>query len=233
MDVFNFVRKNLGGSKLNVEIDDEDISLAIETSILFYSTYGDFIEYSNVRIVETENNTGIVEIPYDIEPRFIDDVIFAPRGILADFPEWAKRILMKSLFSGGGGSSVTQQFSNFFETMGAFSDIQNLMGNYTSWQRWNNNYLKLTPAPASGEKVGIIYYNLTDWHFLEQNYLFLMTVLAHCKIILGSLYQKYSNIPSASGDIGLYSQYAQEGKQELLELKEEIQDKGSILPLID
>ena len=233
MDIYDYVRRNFGSSNVNVELQDEDIDLAVDDSICVYNTYGDFSHFCNLKIVEAPDSSGIIPIPDDIEPNFVDTIIYASQHAFTLMPEWTRRLMMKHFFQEFSSGDFTGKIATFLQTVGSLDDLKNILGQYITWRRWDNNKIMITPAPTSGERVGIVYYNIEDYNFLFQDYIFRQLVLAHCKKILGSSYQKYSSIPGASTDITLYQGYRSEGENEIKELIQEIEGKGYIIPIID
>lgn len=230
MATADYIKYSLGASTINVELTQEDINLAIDFAIKVFLQYGDFFKYTNLRVVTAQNDSGIIPIPNDIEPDFVYNVIYTPSGFLTYLPDWAQQLVMKSLFS--NTNDTIENFGMFLTTLGNIQDLQTLLGKFMTWYKWDGNKIRINPIPLTGEKVGLLYYNITNFSILENNFLFNELALAKAKTILGAKYQKYSSLPGASSDITLYQGYYNEGETRIKEIIEELKSKAFVPPII-
>jgi|GEM_PF-2508193 len=211
MTLKEWIKISLGYPTVNVELTDDQLSLAIDFALQNYLMYADLSHYEKLKVIPVEAGQSLVPINNSplktnevyVDPDFVSYIVYAPSGIalFEDFQDWEKRLIMKSIF--GDASYGLQGIGRFISTLGWIEDIILILGQNPTWQIMDKDKVRLMPTPQTGFNLGVVYYDIGDYSVFEDNIIFKELALGKAMVILGEVYSKYGSIPSANGDITL------------------------------
>ena len=212
----NFVVRRLGYPVVKVYITSEQIEDAIWEAISYYTEYN--MCKTNWKYINGTSGVNEYDLPPDIIPSFIKEVVFKPGDPLLSLTGVTQDVYLMYYINNSGSTSFV---TDYWLTLASYEEYTRVLGNQPHWEIINNNKLKLDPTPSINFVIGIKYKELPDENFIENNRWIRQYTLAVCKTIEGEIRSKFSSFQAGSGEVSLNGESLKaEGKQEMQELLE-------------
>jgi len=233
-DIKDFVLLMLGAPTIRVELDEQQLDLAVDQALKVFEDYAPR-EYYNYKIIQTTPGKSVYELPPDVGN--VRNVYYKETGQFAFQASDLDGALPIEYFYPGGSYASIQG--------GLIDPIQPIWGRMGEWvlykqyeqmfSRTSSNLggwewvdglrkIKVYPTPCGGRCGTIIVHyiqNCKDWDNATEA--MQMGALAYAKQMLGRIRSKYSNPPGPNGGMQLDGiQLLQEAQEELKQWREDL-----------
>lgn len=195
----NFIMRRLGYPRVKVYTTSEQLDDCVWEAMSY------FFEY---RALETRYdyiggvaNKGEYELPPNIVPQYIRQVIFKPSDPLLSLTGVMQDTYILYYLQNAGGAS--NFIVDYWMTLASYEEYVRVLGNQPHWQIIEGNKLKLDPIPSTGFTIGIEHDVIPDESVIENNRWIRMYSLACAKQIEGEIRSKFTTFTAGSGDISL------------------------------
>lgn len=240
-DIKDYVLLMLGAPVVKVELDDQNLDLAVNQALKVFEDYAGR-EYYDYYTFPTSPGKSVYKMPDDVG--LVRNVFYKEQGSYSFQANDLGGALPVEYFYPGGGSSMQG---------GIMSPVQPIWGRMGEWvlykqyeqmySRVSSNlggwewvsdmgWIKLYPVPC-GHQTVIVHYlqKCKDWKEVTQA--MQEGALAHAMIMLGHIRGKYAQPPGPGGGMQLDGDYM---RQKGWELKEKWQEEliykfGDLLPI--
>ena len=182
----NFIMRRLGYPRVKVYTTSEQLDDCVWEAMSW------FFEY---RALETRYDyiggiadKGEYELPPNIVPQYIREVIFKPSDPLLSLTGVMQDTYILYYLQNAGAS---------------YEEYVRVLGNQPHWQIVEGNKLKLDPIPTIGFRIGIKHDVIPDESVIENNRWIRLYALACAKQIEGEIRSKFTTFTAGSGDISL------------------------------
>jgi len=233
-DIKDFVLLMLGAPVVRVELDEQQLDLAVDQALKVFEDYAPR-EYFDYKIIQTTPGKSVYELPPDVGN--VRNVYYKEQGQFAFQASDLDGALPIEYFYPGGSYASIQG--------GLIDPIQPIWGRMGEWvlykqyeqmfSRTSSNLggwewvgglrkIKVYPTPQGGRcgKI-IIHYiqNCKDWDNATEA--MQMGALVYAKQMLGRIRSKYSNPPGPNGGMQLDGQILlQEAAEDLKQWREDL-----------
>lgn len=239
----DYVLLMLGAPVIDVELDDQQLTMAINQTLKIIETYAPREYFSYYTFITTPGKS-VYDMPADVG--YIRQVNYRATPEFAfQSADLGGSIPIEYFYPGGAYASIQG---------GLIDPIQPIWGRAGEWAlykmyektytrmssslggwEWVGGYrqIKLYPIPFRAYHVSVHYIQrCKDWEEMTQA--MAEGALSLCKQMLGIIRRKYGNPPGPSGGLQLDGQQMyQEGKEEYEKWKEELIYKfGEALPIV-
>lgn len=236
-NIKNYILHSLGYPLVRVELTEEHIHLAIIDAIQLYFDYA-AMDYAITIVIPVDN---IVEIPANIDPKRIVDIIFDDNSFGPGGGAIGGNIL-GALKVGGtvfvqDGSNVQNYIQSFdyvqyYRWLQKLEDMKEVFGIDKHWEIINNQ-IHLFPSDETFQTVGIYHANMPLLEKMETETWIREYALARSKVFLGTIWRKLSGISFPGGATQLNGgELISEGKEEMDKLREQLLQKRRPLPFL-
>lgn len=240
--IHDFVLLMLGAPVIKIELDEQQVDLAIDRSLQIYEDYSPR-EHYDYFVFQTQPGKSVYEMPPDVG--FVRNVFYKEQANFAfQASDLDGAIPIEYFYPGGAYSSIQggliDPIQPIWGRMGEWvlykqyeQMYSRVSSNLGGWE-WVSGYrhIKLYPIPCKPTHV-IVHYlqRCKDWDCVVEA--MQEGALAHAKIMLGRIRGKYTNIPGPQGGIQLDGQQLlQEGHEMLEQWREKlIYRYGDVLPI--
>jgi hypothetical protein len=223
----------LGGNLVSVELEDVDYQYALNRAIRKFKQYGHNTYRKTFMSVEVSKGVSTYSIPSNIE----DGIkVIRPNssGMFSGEDIFVKKAIDELITTKStSGSCTGVQFLEYEMTLHTLEKYKRYSAFDVDFQidKFKHEITFFNTPKIDGE-IWIVecYENLTDEEYAEIDWVFRWAI-TEAKLILGSAYRKFSNLPSPDGSTSLPgSEIVQEAKEEQRLLMEEIDNlvDGSI-----
>ncbi len=231
-DIKDYVLLMLGAPVVKVELDQQNLDLAVDQSMKVFEEYAgrEFFDYYTFY---TSPGKSVYKMPDDVG--VIRNVFYKETGQMGfQASDLDGAIPLEYMYPGGGGGGGSMG--------GLMNPVQPMWGNMGEWvlykqyeqmfSRVSSNlggwewvsdtgHVKLYPVPCRNQKVMVHYLQkCKDWK--EVNQAMQEGALAHAMIMLGHIRGKYQQPPGPGGGMSLDGEYM---KTKGWELKEKWQEE--------
>jgi len=203
-EIFRYTRSSLGAPQVPVELTDEQLNDALSAAVFEYNRWRNVNENIMTLDLVGDGTTGY-EIPAAVGGiNNIIDIIVQPRtglvfGNIGDD-------LMASIYTQfffRNGNSFIETAADYYLTLSAQRDIDNIMGTAIKHYFYNNK-LWIFPIPTRTMTVGIKYRSTLLPEEIVYNQQIRDLTLAKAKIILGTIRSTFGGrIPMGDSEITL------------------------------
>lgn len=240
-DIKDYVLLMLGAPVVKVELDSQNLDLAVNQSLKIFEDYAGR-EYFDYYTFSTSPGKSVYKMPDDVG--VIRNVFYREQGANFAFnSQDMGGVLPLEYFypgSAGGSTGVISPIQPVWGNMGEwvlFKQYENMYARTSSqmggWE-WVSDlgYIKLYPVPCGCSTVMVHYLQkCKDWKEVTQA--MQEGALAHAMIMLGHIRSKYASPPGPGGGMQLDGEYM---KTKGWELKEKWQEDliykfGDLLPI--
>ena len=241
-DIKDFVLGMLGAPVVKIELDQQNLDLAVDQSLKIFEDYAPK-EHFEYYVFNTTPGQSVYEMPPDVG--LVRNVYYKETGSLAFQASDLDGVLPVEYFNPGGsygqgglmnpaqpiwGRAGEWVLYKQYEQM--YSRISSNLG---GWE-WIGGFrhIKIYPVPCGGRCGRVIVHylqNCKDWNNVLEA--MQMGALAYLKIMLGRIRSKYSNPPGPNGGMQMDGQaLLQEGHEDLKQWREDLLYRyGDILPI--
>lgn len=235
INVKNYILYNLGYPVIRVELTEEHLISSIIEAISLWSKYSATVNYNIIKAYPVNN---VVEIPDEVLPRSIVDIIFARNAfdlltsfnINGDIFNIADTFLMPAI-APVNNRLQQMDLTTYYLFMQKLEDFKLILGIDKFWEIVGNQ-IELYPKRLAHTVIGIIYKPTITEVEAEQEDWIKQYALARCKMILGTIRSKLSGHNSAGINISSDGEALKsEGKEELTALREELKLLGTPMPI--
>lgn len=241
-DIRDYVMLMLGAPTIKVELDQQQLDLAVDQSLKIFEDYAGR-EYYDYYTFATTPGKSVYKLPDDVG--LVRNVFYKEQGSFAfQASDLDGAIPVEYFYPGGAYSSIQG---------GLIDPVQPIWGRMGEWvlykqyeqmfSRVSSNIggwewvgdmrsVKLYPTPCKCQHVMVHYLQkCKDWKEVTQA--MQEGALAHAMIMLGHIRGKYTNIPGPQGGQQLDGEYMKTKGWELKKIwQEELITKfGDILPI--
>ncbi len=236
INVKNYILYNLGYPVIRVELTEEHLISAIIEAVSLWSKYSATVNYDVRKVYPGVENS--VDIPDDILPRSIVDVMFARSAfdmltafnVNGDIFNIADTFLMP-MISPVNNRLLQMDLTTYYLFLQKLEDFKLILGIDKFWEIIGNK-IELYPKRLHHSVIGIIYKPVLTEAEAEQEDWIKQYSLARCKIILGTIRSKLSGHNSAGINISSDGEALKsEGKEELTALREDLKLLGTPMPI--
>lgn len=206
-DIKDYVKRSLGEGVVAVELTDLQLQDAVDSACMLYQQIIGAYKYHELQVV----GGGEYQMPADCMA--VSEVYFdIQRSDIYESFEWAGVELGPMSFgmyggnreSGGAGGG----YSYLVQALNYRDQAKRILSVEEDWF-WDRERRLLCLTPSRGESVGKVavkYQTVdVDWARLypTEYHLFRRWALAESMLTIGAIRTKYSNLPSAQGDLTL------------------------------
>lgn len=243
-DVKDYVLLTLGAPRIKVELDSQQLDLAVDQAMMIFEEYAGR-EYYDYYTFLTTPGKSVYKMPDDVG--MIREVVYKKEGTFGfQASDLDGAIPIEYYYPGGAYSSISGGLIDPIQPIWGRAGewvqykqyeqmFSRLSSNIGSWE-WvaGMNHVKLYPVPHSVSKVAVHYLQkCKDWP--QVNQAMQEGALAYAMIMLGHIRGKYSNPPGPQNGMQLDGEYM---KTKGWELKEKWQEDlltrfgdGGMLPI--
>lgn len=225
----NFVMRRLGYPRVKVYLTEEQIEDNVWEAISWYFEYRSLkTKYHYMNGLSGSNEH---EIPPNIVPQYIREVIFKPSDPLLSLTGVMQDTYILYYLQNAGGAS--NFIVDYWMTLASYEEYVRVLGNQPHWEIIDGDKLKLDPTPSTDYTVGIKYDEIPDENVIENIRWIRLYTLALSKIVEGEIRSKFSSFQAGSGEISLNGDTLKsEGKEEMATLNQENYEKGDPLGMV-
>lgn len=240
-DIKDYVLLMLGAPVVKVELDQQNLDLAVDQSMKIFEDYAGR-EYFDYYTFFTSPGKSVYRMPDDVG--MIRNVFYKETGQMGfQASDLGGAIPLEYFYPGGGEGAMGGMLNPIQPIWGRAGEwvlykqyeqmFSRTSSNLGGWE-WVSDpgYVKLYPVPCRAQKV-IVHYlqKCKDWK--EVNQAMQEGALAHAMIMLGHIRGKYAQPPGPGGGMALDGEYM---KTKGWEMKEKWQEEliykfGDILPI--
>lgn len=241
-DIRDYVLLMLGAPVVKVELDQQNLDLAVDQSLKVFEDYAGR-EYFDYYTFHTAPGKSVYKLPDEVG--CVRNVFYKEQGsFTSQASDLGGVIPMEYFYPGDNGSAMQggmmTPMQPIYGRMGEwvlYKQYENMYSRLSSqlggWE-WISDlgYIKLYPTPCRSDRVMVHYLQkCKDWKEVTQA--MQEGALAHAMIMLGHIRGKYQQPPGPGGGMSLDGEYM---KQKGWELKEKWQEEliykfGDILPI--
>ena len=197
--VKNFVMRRLGFPRVKVYLTEEQIDDCIWEAINHYYEYHDDIIKQTY--LSGAAQTGLYNVPANIVPKYITEVIFKPTDPLFSLTGVMQDVYLLYYLQNAGGAS--NFIVDYWMTLANYKEYERVLGNQPHWQLINGNQIQLDPVPSVDFTIGIKYMDLPDEDTIANIRWIRLMTLALAKGVEGEIRSKFSTFHAGSGEIGM------------------------------
>jgi len=217
-EIYRWIRAQLGAPTVPVELTDEQLEDCVGAAVYWYNYYRNAKENILQVNLNGTSEEGF-EIPQEVggEDNIIE-IIMKPRfpfTYYAGRSDIIGQIYLQWFFMQQQGG-LRNMIGDYYLTMSAQQDINNIMGTNPSWHFYNGKIF-IHPKPSVFMKVGIRFRSAVSINEINTNIIIKGYALAKAKTILGTIRSTFgSSIPGGSEMISLRGEaLIAEGKEEM------------------
>lgn len=221
----------LGYPVVRVELVAEQLHTCILEAVKKYYEYA-ALEYG-FRVVPSSGN-GFVEIPEDIHPKRIVDVIFDTDGDVFSFSAAGDMAQLGWAYQIPSYQDFIQDFEmgKYYLYMQQIEDLKKILAINKNWVVVNNR-IELFPKGNNIQEVGILYGDVPSLREVENEEWIHDFALCQAKQVLGEIREKLASSSGAGGNLALNgAQLKAEGQASEALLKESLLKKQRPLPIM-
>jgi len=232
----SYILRQLGWPLIRVEITEEQLMDCILDAVQLYHEYA-ASDY-DVRVISGFAGNQ-VDIPMDINPKFILDVIFerdyydtmsAGLGAMG-YEETLGGVLPYNI---SGRSALVQDFdiAGYYLYLQHMEDFKKMLG-IRNYFEVIGNKIHLFPATVSYSRVGIIYKPMMNEQKIENEMWVKKYAIAKAKMIVGTIRSKLGGFSSTGTNIAVDGEAMKsEAQAEIDKLEEKLQFLGVPMPIM-
>ena len=220
----------LGYPVIRVELVAEQLNTCILEAVKKYYEYA-ALEYG-FRVVPSGN--GFAEIPEDIHPKRIVDVIFELDGDVFSFGSFGDMAQVGWAYQLPSYNDFIQDFeiSKYYLYVQQIEDLKKVLAINRNWVI-SNGRIELFPKENDTSDIGILYGEVPTLKEVENEEWIHDYALAQAKQVLGEIREKLASSSGAGGNLALNgSQLKAEGKAMEDQLRESLMKRQRPLPIM-
>lgn len=224
------VNDNLGGSGIEVELDDQEFTLALDEAMRTYNAMSTNSVKKGFIFVNLDGGKQEYQLPDDIDD--VRDIRRARTGlVLGRAFEPFSAAFIQTMFNSTGNQMGMNSATNLvsYEAVAQYqSQVGRMFGEFVPYTYFKStNILRIFTLPKSQEILALevstrksreeLFGDLVAYRWLRSY------TEAHAKCILGEKYSKVSTLPSAQGGMTL-KDLKTDGKQMKKDLEQDLLD---------
>lgn len=224
----NFIMRRLGYPRVKVYMAEEQLDDCIWLAINRY------FEYKDVNLKTKKMNApqgqGSFDIPADIVPEYIHEVLFKPTDPLMSLTGVMQDVYILYYMQNAGGAS--NFIVDYWMTLASYEEYVRVLGNQPHWEIYDNK-LHVFPTPSIDYNLVIKYMDIPGETVIENTRWIREYSLAQAKMVEGEIRSKFSTFTAGSGEIGLNGDTLKgEAQQEIQKLEDWLFERQQPLGMI-
>lgn len=224
----NFIMRRLGYPRVKVYMAEEQVDDCIWLAINRYFEYKDVnIMTHNMNAPSGQNS---FDIPPQIVPEFIHEVIFKPSDPLLSLTGVMQDVYILYYLQNAGGAS--NFIVDYWMTLASYEEYTRVLGNQPHWELLNGK-LYVYPTPSIDYNLAIKYMEMPGETVIENTRWIREYSLAQAKMVEGEIRSKFSSFTAGSGEISLNGDALKsEGTLDIQKLEDELYSKQIPLGMV-